>query len=47
MDAFPLNEGQRQIAAHIEEELLAMSKGTEMTVKRSESEYLYVKYHQT
>lgn len=43
MNAFPLNEGQKLIAAHIEKELLAMRKGTKMTVKRSESEYLYVK----
>lgn len=43
MDAFPLNEGQRRIAAHIEKELLTIGKGHDMTVKRSESEYLYVK----
>lgn len=43
MDAFPLNEGQRLIAAHMEKELLAIGKGHDMTVKRSESEYLYAK----
>lgn len=43
MNAFPLNEGQRQMAAHIEQELLTISRGHGMTVKRSGSEYVYVK----
>lgn len=43
MNEFPLTEGQRQMAAYLENELRAICKGKDIQITRSESEYIYVK----
>lgn len=43
MSVFPINAGQREMAQKVEADLQAAVRGTSATVRRSESEYVYVK----
>lgn len=43
MNVFPINAGQREMAQKVEADLQAAVRGTSATVRRSESEYVYVK----
>lgn len=43
MSVFPINVGQREMAQKVEADLQAAVRGTSATVRRSESEYVYVK----
>ena len=43
MSVFPINAGQREMAQKEEADLQAAVRGTSATVRRSESEYVYVK----
>lgn len=43
LSAFPLSDGQRKLSVHIEQELLEIGNGRDITVQRSDNEYIYVK----